>query len=103
MSDNYDGFNVSEKLEPDEVICAGINAEEASQQAIKGEIDYNYWSSLDFNARADAFDDLVAIIGSYEYDTSLSLLENRSERYAEVRSFIDNFFYYHAKREGYPE
>jgi hypothetical protein len=65
--------------------------------------DYNDWASLKDSNIVEAFGEVIGTIATFEYDSGISLLENRSDRLSQVEELIKGYLTAWAAKEGYPE
>jgi hypothetical protein len=94
VSNNPDDDNMKE-------VAYASNVAEDILNNIETKFDFERWSTLSRDELAEAFVDLTGIYAAFKNDAVLTRLENRSELLEEMATYMHNFLFEAAKREGY--
>jgi hypothetical protein len=65
--------------------------------------DYSDWDICTEAKQADLLREVIATTAAFKYDSSLSLLQNRSERLTQIEDLLETVLKAWAVEEGYPE
>jgi hypothetical protein len=87
-----------DKVIPREQFSAEEVAEDIMMYGFKN-FDYNTWKTLDDSDKAEAFDELIALIASQKYDFNLSPSDNRLRHYHEIKDSLETTVTHWAERE----
>ena len=79
-----------------------LNAEEVAESILEhgfSEIDYSEWKTLDDSDKAEAFDELIALVAGQRREPCLNSYENQSEWLNEIKDSLLETLKFWAERE----
>lgn len=87
-----------DKVRPREQFSAEEVAEDILMYGFRN-FDYTTWKTLDDSDKAEAFDELIALIASFKYEPALTTYENHSELLSEIKYSLETTVKHWAARE----